>query len=94
MLDSLLHDNGLKSRKWLLIIGAMLLITGVALLSGWLAPIQAIYSTFCGTIVSLCGLYIGGNGAIKYIFAKHTTEMAKDSKETPAKVEDKPKTTK
>jgi len=78
-----LHTYG--SRKVSLTVLSMLLVTGVGILSYKITSIVAIYPTFTTAIVTLLGIFIGGNSAIKYAYAKkdNSLEGPKSTRTTP-----------
>jgi hypothetical protein len=70
--EHLALDQGFKSRKMWVIVLSLFLVAVVDLLSYKLPAISALYSTFCGTVVSLVTLYIGGNSAVKWMAIKQS----------------------
>lgn len=83
-LSELHFDNGFKSRKLLIVLFSQTLVTAVAFMVWKIPELNPIFNTFCGTIVSLAALYIGGNSALKYITGKNLIPET-PTKDTPAK---------
>lgn len=63
-----LEDGAFKSRKFLLTILAVILITAVAVLSIWFSTIISIMPTFIGGVLGVLSLYFTGN-----VMSKHVT---------------------
>ena len=70
----LLKDGGFKSRKLLIVLLGLFLVTTVAILAGKYPGIQVIFPTFCTTVTGLVAIYLGANGALKYVYAKNKPE--------------------
>ncbi len=64
------EDGGWLSRKFLLIIFAMLLITGGGLLSMYSPVFLELYATFIGGILGAVGLYFTSNVSHKFLAGK------------------------
>lgn len=62
--------DGYKSRKLALIVLSQLNTIGFSLLCVRFPALFAIYSTFCGTIVSLAALYSAANLGEKHVLSK------------------------
>jgi hypothetical protein len=65
-----LADGKYRSRKFWLTIVALALIVGVAMVSAFFAPIQAVYATMVSGVLGVCALYFGGNVAAKHVLHK------------------------
>jgi len=74
-----LHDGGKMSRKFILTIMALALLTGVALLSVKYAAIVAILPTFVGGILGVLSLYFTGNVMNKYVVGKQTSGVVESN---------------
>jgi hypothetical protein len=87
------------SRKFVMAILCLLLVTGVSILSIWSARIPPILPAFVTGITGILVAYLGGNVARAHVQAKHDEEVKKvELKEEPKKEEkvlkSKTKTTK
>lgn len=85
-LSELHFDNGFKSRKLLIVLFSQILVTAIAFMACKIPELGPIFNTFCGTIVSLAALYIGGNSALKYITGKNLAPEI-PGKDAPTKQE-------
>ena len=74
-----LKDGGWLSRKLGVTLFSLSLVTLITLLVGKYQGLVPVYGTFCSTVVGLVSIYIGGNSALKWIYAKNS------NKETPPK---------
>lgn len=68
------NDGGFLSRKLLLAIFGMSLLTAVAFATCKFSFLSGVYSSLCGAVVSLFALYVGANSAVKYIYSKGSPE--------------------
>jgi hypothetical protein len=66
-----LSTGSYSSRKFVLSLVALVLITGVTVCSIWSAAIQPILPTFIGGITGVLAVYLGGNVAAQHIQGKH-----------------------
>lgn len=87
-------DGGFLSRKLVITILAMLLITTGAFVSAWWPIFAASYGTFVGGILGCLGIYLTGNVTNKFLTDKNAVKAAEvvpvttDSKKEPAKSKD------
>jgi hypothetical protein len=81
-----LEDGGYGSRKFLLTIIGLLLVTLVAVLSVGFPGIIAVMPTFTGGILAILSLYFTGNVMNKYVTGKQLKALgARISQEDEAK---------
>lgn len=73
-------DGGLLSRKWILVLFAILVVTLMAFAAAKWAGVSAVYGTLCGTVSALVALYLGANSTVKTIMGK----MSKDKPQDPS----------
>jgi len=59
------------SRKLFVTLVAMVLVTAVAVASGWLPAIEGIYAIFVGAVTGIAGLYVTGNVGQKWVDKKN-----------------------
>ena len=64
------YKNNYGSRKFILTIVALMLVTGISTASIWYPGIQAVLPSFIGGILGILSLYFGGNVASKYVNGK------------------------
>jgi hypothetical protein len=64
----------LASRKFILTVSTILLITAVSILAVWFPAIPAVLPTFIGGILGVLSLYMTGNIMNKYVVGKQLTE--------------------
>lgn len=64
-------DDGMTSRKFILSVIALLLVSGVTIVANYLPGIVPLYPTFAGVIPVILALYFGGNVSQKYIAMKN-----------------------
>lgn len=69
--------NTYRSRKFVLALVAIILITGVSVASIWLASVAGILPTFIGGILGVLSVYYGGNIANKFVVGKTQVEFKK-----------------
>ena len=67
-----------SSRKFMLAIVAIVLITALAVLSTWLPGIQPVISELIGGIIGVLSLYYLGNVANKHVVGKQKTNNKGD----------------
>jgi hypothetical protein len=60
-------DGGFKSRKLLVVLFSMVLVTGVAIAAGIYTNLTSVYPTLCTTVCTLAGLYLGANTITRHI---------------------------
>lgn len=77
IIEKLLSDGGTKSRKFLLAIFAMLLVSLMLLLSAQWKALDSLYSTFVGGIIGIYAIYAGANQAGKFFVSKTIVEDKK-----------------
>jgi uncharacterized BrkB/YihY/UPF0761 family membrane protein len=58
----------------------MFLIGLFTLLSAWIPPVETLYTTFVGAVISLFSIYCGANIGNKYVVSRFPSEMAKLNK--------------
>jgi hypothetical protein len=80
-------DGSFASRKFLLTVGSLFLVTGMALLGGRYTGIAAILPTFIGGILGILSLYLTGSIASKYFVGKAAAGFSISS---DSKIDDKP----
>jgi hypothetical protein len=66
-----------SSRKFVLTIISICLITAVAMSSAWISVIPTILPAFIGGILGTLSLYLGGNVANKFVVGKQMVEISK-----------------
>lgn len=65
------QDAGYTSRKFVMCVGAGLIIVGIGLLAGTVMPgVAGILPEIVGGILGACGLFISGNVATRYFVSK------------------------
>ena len=64
---------GFSSRKFLLTLIGLVLVTIFSLMSIWYMPIAGLLPTFIAGILGVLGLYFGGNVANKFVVGKPET---------------------
>ncbi len=64
-------DHSSRSRKFLLTIGALVLITIFGLIGIRYSSIEGIYPTFIGGVIGIVSIYLTGNVASKYVVGKN-----------------------
>ncbi len=77
-------DGGMRSRKLLLTIGSMLLMTACWFLTAKYAALQVTFGEFLGGISGALGLFMVGNAASKHFISKAAIAgVAKPQKPAP-----------
>jgi hypothetical protein len=69
------EGKGLKSRKFILTIIALVLLVGMGVLPVFLPAAAGSYPTFIGGLIGILGLYFSGNVANKFVVGKSTVEF-------------------
>lgn len=67
--------NTYRSRKFVLALIALIVITGVSVASIWFAAVAGILPTFVGGILGVLSVYYGGNVGSKFVVGKVQTEF-------------------
>ena len=67
-----------KSRKFILTLMGLILITLLTILSGWLPVIPTVLPTFVGGMLGILSLYFAGNVGNKYIVGKTLVSEKED----------------
>lgn len=66
-----------RSRKFVLALIALVVITGVSVAAIWFAAVAGILPTFVGGILGVLSVYYGGNVANKFVVGKTQVEFKK-----------------
>lgn len=77
MMNEIIRDGGIKSRKlWFSIFAIAVIFVGAILAAHWAAMIS-VYSTMVGGVLGVVGAYLTGNVAQKWIGVKALPDPSK-----------------
>ena len=74
-----------KSRKFILALIAVILVTIVSVLSIWATVIPSILPSFIGGILGILSLYYAGNVSQKYVVGKQMVQLEHNQDEQGGK---------
>ena len=74
------EDGGMVSRKFLLTVLSLLILTGIAILAANYSAVATIFPTFVGGLLGVLSVYFTGNVVTKHVVGKNGLSLTPENK--------------